>query len=78
MTTDQHLDRLRRFRLTVEENERRWRDSIKERNRLVREAKQAGVPAAAAYDAAGINGSTFSRQQEGGATGSGPRRTSRG
>jgi hypothetical protein len=76
MTPDQHLDRLRQSRSTVEANERTWRDSIKERNQLVRAAKRAGVPAAEAYAAAGITQSTYSRQA--GATGSERRRRSRG
>lgn len=72
-SSDQQLARhraaLRRARGRVEANERRWRDSIKARNQLVREAKQAGLSAGEAYELAGVNQSTFSRQR-GGATGS--------
>lgn len=65
MAREEHgeqLRALRRARTQVEANERRWRESIRARNDLVRDAKLAGVPAQVAYDAAGINQSTYSRQ----------------
>lgn len=58
-----HRAALRRARGQVEANERRWRDSIKTRNGLVRAAKAAGLPAAEAYRLAGVHESTYSRQQ---------------
>jgi hypothetical protein len=67
---DAHRTALHRSRQQVEQNERTWRDSIRARNVLVRKAKAAGMPAAEAYDLAGVNQSTYSRQA--GATG--PRR----
>ena len=59
----QHRAGLRRARGRVEANEQRWRASIRERNDLVRAAKRAGLPAAEAYELAGVTQSTFSRQQ---------------
>lgn len=59
----EHRAALRRARGRVEAKERAWRDSIRARNDLVRAAKRAGLPAAEAYELAGVTQSTFSRQQ---------------
>ena len=55
--------KLDQARAKVERATEARRLAVEARNELVREAKRAGLPAAAAYERAGINQSTFSRQQ---------------
>jgi hypothetical protein len=69
-TLAQHRRALAQHRRKVEENESRWRASIRARNDAVRAAKADGMSAQEAYAEAGVSQSAYSRtSRRGGAAG---------